>query len=155
MKKHKLWGYKGADKPHKRPYKGHKEKEKETVTVKEEETVLVKVKEKEKKRPIYHLIEEAFLAKNQDFNFKREGPHLVQLERKALARPNPEAFIKKAIVVFWNLTQSNDDLFKDQPFLPSIMNSGGLWPRVVKRMGKSKITLSSEKVDAIAKEIQK
>ena len=85
-------------------------------------------------RSIYHLIEQAFLSKNQDFDYGREGPHIVQLEKKALARPDPEEFIKKAIVVFWYLTHGNDKLFKDQPFLPSVMNSSGLWPRVMKRM---------------------
>jgi hypothetical protein len=85
-------------------------------------------------RSVYHLIENAFLSKNQDFDYSREGPHMVKLEKKALARPDPEAFIKKTIVVFWDLTHSNDRLFKDQPFLPSILDSGGMWPRVMKRM---------------------
>ena len=85
-------------------------------------------------RSIYHLIEQAFLSKNQDFDYGREGPHIVKLEKKALARPDPEEFIKKAIVVFWDLTRSNDNLFKDQPFLPSILDSSGMWPRVMKRI---------------------
>jgi len=85
-------------------------------------------------RYIYHLIEQAFLSKNQDFDYGREGPHIVKLEKKALARASPEAFIKQAIVVFWDLTHSNDKLFKDQPFLPSILDSSGMWPRVMKRI---------------------
>ena len=85
-------------------------------------------------RSVYHLIETAFLSKNQDFNYGREGRHLVELEKKALARQDPEGFIKKVICVFWELTHSNDKLFKDQPFLPSILNSSGLWPRVMKRI---------------------
>lgn len=87
-----------------------------------------------KNRHIYHLIEKAFVNKNQDFNFKREGPHLVELEQKALARASPEEFTKKILVVFWELVHSDDKLFKKQPFLPSILNSGGLWPRVLKEL---------------------
>ena len=88
----------------------------------------------ENDRSIYHLIEQAFLSKNQDFDYGREGSHIVQLEKKALARTDPEAFIKQVIVVFWDLTHSNDKLFKDQPFLPSILDASGMWPRVMKRI---------------------
>jgi hypothetical protein len=100
----------------------------------EKEKVKEKEKEKEVSRPIYHLIQNAFLAHNQDYEFKRESPHVVQLEKKALARPDPEEFIKKAIVVFWQLVHSKDKYWQQQPFLPSILNSGGLWPRVLKRL---------------------
>jgi len=85
-------------------------------------------------RSVYHIIEQAFLSKNQDFAYGREGAHIVELEKKALARPDPLDFIKKVITVFWQLTHSNDKLFKDQPFLPSVLNSGGLWPRVMKKI---------------------
>lgn len=85
-------------------------------------------------RSVYHIIEQAFLSKNQDFAYGREGAHIVELEKKALARGNPIAFIKKVITVFWQLTHSDDKLFKDQPFLPSILNSSGLWPRVMKKI---------------------
>ncbi len=95
-------------------------------------------------RYIYHLIENAFVNKNQDFNFKREGPHIKQLEEKALARASPEDFTKKIIVVFWELVHSDDKLFKKQPFLPSILNSGGLWPRVLKELENREEQLDPE-----------
>ncbi len=87
------------------------------------------------KREIYHLIEEAFLKKNQEFNFKRESPHIKQLEEKCLARGSPEQFARTLLVTFWKLTHSpREKLFKDKPFLPSILNSGGLYPYVLKAM---------------------
>ncbi len=103
-------------------------------------------------RHIYHLIEQAFVSKNldKDFNFKREGPHIKQLEEKALARASPDEFIKKAIVVFWQLTRpgSNDKLFKKQPFLPSILNSGGLWPRVLTELENREEQLDPEMLES-------
>ena len=91
-------------------------------------------------RPIYHLIESAFLSQAPqigelvEFNFKREGPHIKELEKKALARDGPEEFTKTVIVVFWRLIHSDDQFWKHQPFLPSVLNSGGIWPRVLKEM---------------------
>ena len=91
-------------------------------------------------RPIYHIIESAFLSQAPqigelvEFNFKREGPHIKELEKKALARDGPEEFAKTVIVVFWRLIHSDDQFWKHQPFLPSVLNSGGIWPRVLKEM---------------------
>jgi len=91
-------------------------------------------------RPIYHLIESAFLSQAPqigelvEFNFKREGPHILGLEKKALTRDGPEEFAKTVIVVFWRLIHSDDQFWKKQPFLPSVLNSGGIWPRVLKEM---------------------
>ena len=85
-------------------------------------------------RHIYHLIESAFLKKNQEFNFKREAPHIKRLEEKCLAREPPEEFTRTLLVTFWKLTHSKEKLFKDKPFLPSILNSGGLYPYVLKAM---------------------
>jgi len=114
-------------------------------------------------RPIYHIIESAFLSQAPqigelvEFNFKREGPHIKELEKKALARGSAvtsgtseasrgsrgpaagplegaEEFAKTVIVVFWRLIHSDDQFWKHQPFLPSVLNSGGIWPRVLKEM---------------------
>jgi hypothetical protein len=86
-------------------------------------------------RHIYHLIQNAFLSKNQeDYDFKKEGPHVIDLEKRALSRPNPEEFIKKVIVVFWQLTHGKDKFFNKHPFLPSKLNSKGIWPYVTKRL---------------------
>jgi len=91
-------------------------------------------------RPLYHLIENAFVSQapqigdNAEFNYNREGPHIKELEGKALARDSPEEFAKTVIVVFWRLIHSADQFWKKQPFLPSVLNSGGIWPRVLKEM---------------------
>ena len=90
-------------------------------------------------RPIYHIIESAFLSQAPqigelvEFNFNREE-HILGLEKKALARDGPEEFAKTVIVVFWRLIHSDDQFWKHQPFLPSVLNSGGIWPRVLKEM---------------------
>lgn len=92
-------------------------------------------------RTIYHLIEEAFVKKNQEFNYKREGPHIKQLEERCLARASPEDFAKALLVTFWKLTHSaKEKLFKDKPFLPSILDSGGLYPYVLKAMENQELT---------------
>jgi len=106
-------------------------------------------------RAIYHLIKKAFVSKNQDFDYKRECPHIAKLEVKALSRPDPEAFIKKAIVQFWSLTHSKDKLFGHQPFLPSVMDSGGMWPRLLKIMEDEQIKGRWGSVDELVEEIEK
>lgn len=85
-------------------------------------------------RHVYHLFEQSFLSKNTDFDFKREGKHLQQLEQKALARDSPTEFAKRVLVTFWRMTHGGDKFYSKQPFLPSALNSGGIWPRVLKQM---------------------
>ena len=87
-------------------------------------------------RPVYHLIEDAFLSKTPktDFLFPREGPHIKKLEEKCKARPDPEGFAKAILVTYWQLTESSDRFWGKQPFMPSALNGGGIWPRVLKEM---------------------
>ena len=40
--------------------------------------------------------------------------------------------MSEMIETFYELTESEDKIFGHQPFLPSILNSGGMWPRVLK-----------------------
>ena len=141
LKKHEL--YERVPKGYRKGIDTHKDKEKE------KDKELEKEKDKEKdncelvsvaNRPIYHLIESAFLSQAPqigelvEFDFKREGPHIKEFEKKALARDGPEEFAKTVIVVFWRLIHSDDRFWKHQPFLPSVLNSGGIWPRVLKEM---------------------
>ena len=86
----------------------------------------------EEKRPLYHSIENLFVEHNEDFDYGREGKHLVELEKKGLAREDPARFMSEMIETFYELTESEDKIFGHQPFLPSILNSGGMWPRVLK-----------------------
>ena len=85
-------------------------------------------------RPLYHLILDAFTKHATEFDFKREGPHVKALEEKALARDPPEAFAKAVLVTFWRLIHGQDPFWRKQPFLPSVLNSGGIWPRVLKEL---------------------
>jgi hypothetical protein len=124
-----------------------KEKDKDKEKAKEQD------KEQEKSvakgRAIYHLILNAFTARNGDteFNFKREGPHVLALEKKANDRDDPEGFAKAVLVTFWRLTHSEDKFWRKQPFLPSALNAGGIWPRVLKE-------LENMQADAMSPEVQ-
>ncbi len=126
LEKHGLKGYvKGIH--------THKEKDKEKDKDKELD------KDKDKNivpfdRHVYHLFEKAFTSKNTDFDFRREGKHLQQLEQKALARDSPDEFAKRVLVTFWRMVHSNDKFYRAQPFLPSTLNAGGIWPRVLKQL---------------------
>ena len=85
-------------------------------------------------RKLYHAIESAFLSKSedQDFAFAREGPHIISLEKKCGARPSPEEFTSQIIEVFWDLVSGDDPWWLKKPFLPSILDSAGIWPMVLK-----------------------
>lgn len=100
-------------------------------------------------RPIYHLVLNAFTAKSADtkFDFKREGPHIKAIEEKANDRDDPEGFAKAVLVTFWRLTHSQDKFWRGQPFLPSVLNSGGIWSRVLKE-------LENAQADTLSPEIQ-
>jgi len=87
-------------------------------------------------RPIYHLFLHAFTSANGETegDYQREGPHLVRREKRALARDGPEEFTKAVLVTFWRLTHGQDKFWRAQPFLPSVLDSGGIWPRVLKEL---------------------
>ena len=151
LKKHGLW------KGHRGDSESPKEKDKEKEKDLDLDLYLDKKEKRREKnntptgvpedRTLYHSIKQVFLSKNRDFNFKRECMHITQLEEKAKTREQPEIFMSMVLELFWNLTNSEDNIFKDQPFLPSILNSGGIWPRVLKKLEQAEKDGNDSEVD--------
>ncbi len=138
LKKHGLWEQILApSKGHTRGLHSPKEKDKEKAKVKEKEKVKDKDKDKSLTKPgpdlpLYTLIKESFEAKHGVFDdYGKEGKMIHQLIRKAKARSpdNHTEFTKLMVVTFWRLKGEGDRFWKDQPFLPSALNS--LWARVM------------------------
>jgi len=95
---------------------------------------------KSEDRHVYHLIEQAFASQwtKGEFDYRREGRHIGSLEKKVMARSPPEEFAKAVLVTFWRLIHGTDKFWRGQPFLPSVLNSGGIWPRVLKELENMK-----------------
>lgn len=87
-------------------------------------------------KQLFNSIQKAFLSKNGDkfTNYGKEGKAISQLIEKAKKR-DPEdhqAFIRSMITRFWELKTSGQDKFwRSQPFLPSTLNAGGIFDRVM------------------------
>lgn len=88
--------------------------------------------------PLYNPIKDSFLSKNgnQFTDYKKEGMAIKGLIKKAETRfpEDPGSFIKSAIEIFYDLTQSNDKYWNSQPFIPSRLNSSGIFDSVLKQM---------------------
>lgn len=91
----------------------------------------------EPSKEFYHSIKDAFESKHGEFdNYGREGKHINGLIEKAKKRfpEDPPGFIKKVLEAFWTLKKTGNDFWKGQPFLPSVLNSSSIWPRVLEQM---------------------
>lgn len=88
--------------------------------------------------PLYKSIHEAFLSKNggKFTNYPKEGKGVNGLILKAENRDkdNPEIFIQGVIEQFYRMTNNGDKYWNSQPFLPSILNSDGIFDRVLKKL---------------------
>ena len=81
---------------------------------------------------VYNSIKGAFESKHGVFdNYPKEGKAIKDLIRKAKARApdKHENFLQMMVVAFWRLKGEGEKFWKDQPFLPSALNS--LWARVM------------------------
>jgi hypothetical protein len=84
---------------------------------------------------LYTSVQKAFLSKNGEkfTDYGKEGKAIKQLIIKAKAR-DPDAydeFLKSMITRFWELKAGKDRFWKSQPFLPSALNAGGIFDRVL------------------------
>ena len=98
---------------------------------------------------LYHAIKDSFESKYGEFEpgiYGKEGAAIKQLIKKATARSpdNPTAFVKAMCEQFWKL-KTEDPFIGKQPFLPSALNSSGIWPRVLE-------TLRTQEVDPVVAE---
>ena len=79
-------------------------------------------------------VRDAFIKKNEDFEFKKEMPHVKWLAEAALKKEHPEIFISALLTHYWMLINSEDKFWSKQPFVPSALRS--LYPRVLKSMSE-------------------
>jgi phage replication O-like protein O len=65
------------------------------------------------------------------FDFKREVPHCKKLAEKAMKHDDPAGFLKRLVVTFAQM-RTKDKFYKSQPMLPSVLNSAGIYARIVR-----------------------
>jgi len=117
-----------------------KEKDKEQEQEQEKDAGKKKKSNSEKEvHPLYEPIKEAFLSKNNDVfsNWAKEGTAIKQLIKKAEARfpEDPGAFIKTVMEKYYKLISNNNDKYwSGHPFIPSSLNSSGIFDRVLKQL---------------------
>ena len=83
---------------------------------------------------LYNSIKDSFESKYGDFeDYPKEGSAIKGLIKKAKHRATdfPDIFIKSMIEAFWKLKEGGNKFWKGQPFLASVLNSAGIWPRVL------------------------
>ena len=93
-------------------------------------------------KKLHNNIKAVFESKHGNFDdYPKEGQNINRLIEKAKARaPDcPDDFMKAVLNAFWKLKQNGNDFWKGQPFLPSILNSSGIWPRVLESMRTEEI----------------
>lgn len=84
---------------------------------------------------LYGKLKTAFESKNSEMDYKREGPAMKWITEHALTRDDSNAFLKSMLNLFWTLTHdSREKIWYQQPFIPSVMRSGGLWPRLLTKL---------------------
>jgi hypothetical protein len=128
----------------------HKEKEKEKDKEKEEE------KDQTEKSPsvpdtLNGRIKAAFLSKNDGgfSNYAKEAMGVKGIIKKAEAKAGDDAevFIQQMMEQFWKMKSSGEKWWKDRPFLPSTLNSSGVWDQVLERIKDNKP--SSDSMDVV------
>jgi hypothetical protein len=88
-------------------------------------------------KQLFTAIEDSFLSQLHDdtqYNYGKERKHIKNIIERIHNKDSPEEFIKKVIETFHRLKTGRDKFWSKQPFLPSVLNSGGIWPRVVEEM---------------------
>ena len=84
---------------------------------------------------LFARVKMAFESKNAEMDTTREGPAIKGIEEHALTRDDPASFLRSMLNLFWELTHnSREKIWYQQPFLPSVMRSGGLWPRLLTKL---------------------
>jgi len=89
---------------------------------------------KENNNILFNAIKNAFHSKYGKFdNYPKEGKAIQELIKKAEMRGDPAEVMKRVLEIFWQLTENGNQFWKGQPFLPSTLNSSGIWSRVLKQ----------------------
>jgi len=92
---------------------------------------------------LYHAAEESFLSRNDGrfTDYGKEGAALKGLVKKAKARAPDTAstFLLQMITAFWKLRCNGDKFWRGQPFVPSALNSSGIWDRVLETLRREEV----------------
>lgn len=70
------------------------------------------------------------------WDFPKEGMAIKRLVKKATCHNDPHEFLKRLILTFFALKEKGNTFWQSQPFLPSVLSSQGIYPRVVEQMNK-------------------
>lgn len=84
-------------------------------------------------------MEEAFLSRLPDrsmYNYPRERKALKSLSKMTAGHEDQEVFLGVLMSTFERLRQKGNTFWQSQPFLPSVLSSQGIYPRVVEQMNK-------------------
>jgi len=89
---------------------------------------------------LHRAIQEAFESKHGAFSdYGKEGAAIKRLIAKASKSfpADPESFLRELLETFWQLKESGDRFWGEQPFTPSALNASGIYDRVCERMRAS------------------
>lgn len=80
-------------------------------------------------------VEKTFTENGAEFvNWPKERTAVKAIVKNAMKKANPKEYLFRLIQEFYNLTQSTDRFWREQPFLPSTLNSSGIYPRVLTKI---------------------
>lgn len=102
-----------------------------------EDTPLTELSEED--RELYHILKESFLSQvtgGKFTNWPKESKGLKRLLRYSttFAVDNRSNWLQALLEAFLKLVGSHDRFWSNQPFLPSVLASDGIFPRVHKEM---------------------
>ena len=101
---------------------------------------------KKKNTELYNHIKKRFEDGYGPFgtpdDYKKQGKHIWDLVARAeqMFPEEPKIFIDQVIEQFKELKNGDTTFWQEQPFLPSILNSGNIWPRVIERLRASPLS---------------
>lgn len=95
----------------------------------------------EEDQELYHAMKESFLSKvtgGAFSNWPKESKGLKRLLRysRTFAIDNRSEWSQALLESFWRLIDGRDRFWSNQPFLPSVLASDGIFPRVHKEMAE-------------------
>jgi len=101
--------------------------------------VIGKLSEKKQKDPLEQAIMEIFLKYKGDahFNYKVEVPAVKRLADLMSSYEDRIIAAQRICETFYKLVNGKDKFWKSQPFLPSVLSSSGIFPRVTNEVGKA------------------
>lgn len=111
----------------------------------------------ERELTINTRLKHAFLSRLPDktvYNDDKERMFIRKLIGYAGKHDEPERFLKELLNTYERLRGNGNTFWQGQPFLPSILASGGIYPRVVEQMNKQTEEEKADKqFDEIAREV--